>query len=227
MPRFRELIYPALSRTIRRLKGPVAEAFHILYYDSDATTWKNTYWMGHSVRKNPMDLWIYQEIIFERRPDVLVECGTFQGGSALYFANLFDLLGSGRVITMDIEDWPGKPAHPRIEYITGSSILDDTVKLVGERLAPGEKVMVSLDSNHAKAHVLSELQIYSRFVTRGQYLVVEDTNVDGHPVFPGHGPGPMEAVEAFVQINPDFEVDRGREKFLLTFHPKGFLYRRA
>jgi len=86
--------------------------------------------------------------------------------------------------------------------------------------------MVILDSDHSKGHVLSELKIYSKFVTKGSYIIVEDTNINNHPVFPDFGPGPMEAVEEFLKENKDFSVDRSREKFYLTFNPKGFLQKR-
>ncbi len=86
--------------------------------------------------------------------------------------------------------------------------------------------MVILDSDHSRDHVLRELELYSPLVTPGCYLVVEDTNVNGHPVSPEFGPGPMEAVEAFLETTNDFEVDRSREKLLLTFNPSGYLRRR-
>lgn len=227
MGAIRRLLYPALSRTLRALKGPVAGAFHILYYDSPATTWMNTTWMGVPILKNPLDLWIYQEIIFETQPDLLIESGTYKGGSALYFANLFDLLGRGAVVSLDITEYPGRPVHPRIVYLTVSSVSPRAIELVRQHIRPGMKVMVSLDSLHAKDHVLRELHLYSELVTAGQYLVVEDTDVNGHPVAPDHGSGPMEAVEAFLASSPAFTADRDREKFLLTFHPKGFLRRRG
>ncbi len=83
-----------------------------------------------------------------------------------------------------------------------------------------------LDSDHRREHVLRELELYSRFVTPGCYLVVEDTNINGHPVAPTFGPGPMEAVRDFLASTDDFEVDHSREKLLLTFNPSGYLRRR-
>jgi len=86
-------------------------------------------------------------------------------------------------------------------------------------------VLVLLDSDHSRDHVLKELQSYAPLVTPGSYVVVEDTNLDGHPVFPEFGPGPMEAVAEFLGSDSHFEVDRTREKFLMTFNPGGFLKR--
>jgi cephalosporin hydroxylase len=87
--------------------------------------------------------------------------------------------------------------------------------------------MAVLDSNHHKEHVLSELRAYSRIVTVGQYLIVEDTNLNGRPVLPEYGPGPHEAVQEFLAEDRRFEVDRSREKFMMTFNPGGFLKRVA
>jgi len=177
-------------------------------------------------RKCPLDLWIYQEIIFEVKPDVMIECGTANGGSALFLASMCDLVNNGKVITIDIEDKEGRPTHKRIKYLLGSSTSIEVVEQVRKLISDKDKVMVILDSDHSKGHVLSELKIYSKFVTKGSYIIVEDTNINGHPVFSDFGPGPMEAVEEFLKENKDFSVDRSREKFYLTFNPKGFLQKR-
>ena len=205
-----------------RTPATIARQFHSLYYKSGDTTWDNTFWMGAKVLKCPLDLWVYQEIIFDTKPDVIVETGTRHGGSALYLASLCDLLGHGRVISIDIEPAKGRPAHPRITYLLGSSTSVQMIRDV-ETAVLGNAVMVSLDSDHSKAHVLEEMRLYSRFVSKGHYMIVEDTNVNGHPVLPEFGPGPLEAVEEFLVDHDEFEVDEAREKFLLTFHSRGFL----
>jgi cephalosporin hydroxylase len=178
--------------------------------------------MGAKVLKCPLDLWVYQEIIFDTKPDLIIETGTRHGGSALYLASLCDLLGHGRVISIDIEPAKGRPAHPRITYLLGSSTSVQMIRDV-ETAVLGNAVMVSLDSDHSKAHVLEEMRLYSRFVSKGHYMIVEDTNVNGHPVLPEFGPGPLEAVEEFLVDHDEFQVDEAREKFLLTFHSRGFL----
>ena len=201
------------------------DAFHRRYYERFRETWMNTHWLGVQTLQMPLDMWIFQEIIHEVRPDVLIEAGTFDGGSALYFASMFDLIGRGRVITVDIKRRPKLPDHPRITYLTGSSVSDEILAQIRGMIQPGERVMVTLDSDHRKEHVLQELRRYGPLVTQGSYLVVADTNVNGHPVDPDFGPGPMEAVEEFLAENSGFEADPSREKFEFTFNPGGYLKR--
>ena len=203
----------------------VTDAFHRLYYDT--AVWKDTYWLGVPTQKCPLDLWIYQELLHEQRPDLIVETGTAHGGSALYMACVCDQLGRGEVVTVDIYPIEGRPRHDRVTYVTGSSTAPEVTAEV-ERLAEGrDRVLVILDSDHARDHVLEELRIYGGLVSPGSYLVVEDTNVNGHPVFREHGPGPMEALDVFLAETDEFEIDAAREKFFLTFNPRGFLRKRA
>jgi cephalosporin hydroxylase len=203
----------------------VIDSYHKWYHDHGATTYNDTRWLGVLVQKSPLDLWVFQEILNEVRPDVLVEAGTYKGGSSYYFASLFDLMGRGRIVTIDIEDFPGKPSHPRVKFLLGSSTAPQIVAKVKEAIAPGEKVMVVLDSDHHAPHVLRELKLYSPLVSPGSYLIVEDTHFNGHPIIPRHGPGPMEAVLEFLGGHPEFQPDRGREKFGMTFNPSGYLKR--
>jgi cephalosporin hydroxylase len=201
----------------------IVDDFHRLYYHTEEQTWKTTRWLGVSLHKCPLDLWIYQEIIFDQRPDLIIETGTLFGGSAFYLATILDLVGQGRIVSIDIEQREGRPSHERTTYLTGSSVDKEILSQVEKMAADAGKVMVILDSDHSKKHVAAELEAYKRFVTPGCYLVVEDTNVNGHPVFAGHGQGPMEAVEEFLQQDPEFVADREKEKYFLTFNPKGFL----
>ena len=201
--------------------------FHNLYYNGlggESEIYLRTNWMNVPCQKCPLDLWIYQEIFAELKPDLIIETGTYYGGSALYMAHVLDALGMGEIITIDVLDRAPRPVHPRITYITGSSADADLIQgLLGKR--PDEVRLVILDSDHSKNHVLEELRIFSPYVSVGSYLIVEDTNINGHPTYPGFGAGPHEAVDDFLQANPNFVVDSCREKFLMTFNPGGFLKR--
>jgi cephalosporin hydroxylase len=203
------------------------DAFHQVYYDTPERTIYNTHWLGVAAQKYPTDLWIYQEIIHELRPDFIVETGTYWGGSALFLASVCEMVGHGEVITIDIrpiaESQSTHPTHPRITYVEGSSVAPEVVADVRRRTDGAQTVMVILDSDHGREHVLNELKVWSDVVTEGSYLIVEDSNVNGHPVLPEFGPGPMEAIELFLSQSSDFSPDRSREKFLLTANPSGFL----
>jgi cephalosporin hydroxylase len=136
------------------------------------------------------------------------------------------MVGNGKIVTIDIDEMEGRPQHQRIEYLLGSSV---SVEIVGQvrkiihESGNNTRIMVILDSDHHKEHVLKELRIYNTFVTKGSYLIVEDTNINGHPVAPQFGPGPMEATEEFLKENQDFIIDKTKEKFYLTFNPGGYL----
>lgn len=207
-----------------RTQAEIIDQFHRLYYDSHLFqgTWQDTYWFGVRTAKCPLDLWIYQEMVFEIRPDVIVETGTAEGGSALYLASICDFLDHGKVVTIDVEERPQRPQHERITYLLGSSTSEGVVDQV-RGMTSGKRVVAFLDSDHRKDHVLGELRAYSPIISEGSYLVVEDTNVNGHPVDPEFGPGPMEAVYEFLAETDEFEIDETKEKFYLTFNPKGYL----
>src|SRR3954447_4686990 len=131
----------------------LVRAFHRHYYDQPHRTWDNTTWLGVKVLKCPLDAWIYQEILWETRPELIVECGTRFGGSAYYLATLCDLIGRGEVLTIDIDTaYDARPAHPRLMYLAGSSV-DETIVAQVRARAQGRSVMVILDSDHAQAHV--------------------------------------------------------------------------
>jgi cephalosporin hydroxylase len=216
-----------MRAAFRSLNKRVVDPFHRLFYDSGWFTWSDTKWLGVPTQKCPLDLWVYQEILEETRPAVIVECGTAFGGSALFLASMCDLLGRGDVITIDVDPYPDRPVHDRITYLTGSSTALETIERVAAFVAEREPVLVFLDSDHSKNHVLDELRLYSRFVSPGSYLIVEDTNVNGHPVLEDFGPGPAEAVDCFLAEEPAFFVDKTREKYFLTFNPNGYLCRKS
>lgn len=203
----------------------VIDAYHVWYVERFDWTAENRHWLGVPIWKFPLDMWVYQEIIYGTKPDVLIEAGTYKGGGTLFFASIFDLMKHGRVLSIDISPYPNRPQHERITYLLGSSTSNEVIQKVKDSIRPGERVMVSLDSDHHKAHVLNELRLYSNLVTVGNYLVVEDTHLNGHPVAPGSGPGPMEAVEEFLKTNSNYIQDRSREKFGVTMFPGGWLKR--
>lgn len=204
----------------------VVDAFHRLFYD-DRNTWRRTKWQGITTWKCPLDLWLYQEILHRIRPALIVETGTAYGGSANYLGFLCDLLGTGRIVSIDIAPKTNElPEHPRVTYLRGSSTDPEIVATVKSMVTPGEPVLVILDSDHREAHVFDELEAYADLVTPGSYVIVEDTNVNGHPVHPNFGPGPMEAVTKFLESRADFKVDHSMQRYHLTLNPRGFLKRR-
>lgn len=192
--------------------------------------WKRQHYRGVRVLKVPTDLWNYQEILAERRIEWVVETGTCHGGSALFFADQLELAKArGKVITVDISHAALQlRSHPRIEFLLASSASAETAARVAAML-PEERgaLFMILDSDHSKAHVLRELELMTPLLRSGDYLVVEDTCVNGHPVRPEFGPGPMEALEEFLHAHPGkFLRDEEREaKFGYTAAPCGYLIR--
>jgi cephalosporin hydroxylase len=217
-----------VTRIVKRsafLKQAVIDLFENIYYDSPKSTWDSTSWLGVPCKKYPTDLWICQEIVFENKPDLIIETGTLSGGSALFLGSLLDLVGHGRVISIDLEFREGRPHHNRVTYITGSSTESSTIAQLEPLLRDSATRMVILDSDHRKAHVEEELRIYSQYVTPGQYLIVEDSAINGHPVYGKFGPGPFEAIATFLKSTDDFVVDKTKEKFFLSANHNGNLRR--
>lgn len=172
-------------------------------------------WMGHHVIKYPNDLLLYAEIIFNNKPDILIECGAGRGGSALFFAHLFDIIGKGQVISIDYVDKP-RPEHPRITRILGRSTASDTLT-AAKSVVKDKTVMVSLDSDHRRRHVKRELVHYGKLVTKGQYMVVEDTNLTSR--------GPLEAVKWYLEKTKKFKQEPLGDRYLLSICADGWLKR--
>ena len=196
----------------------VRQVFNHNYVTSNA--WLQTTWRGVPVLKPPTDLWAYQEIISETMPDVLVETGTAWGGSALFYADIMEAMGHGRVISIDISP-SGQPKHPRITYVTGNSLNVEGLKSLE---LEGLRCMVSLDSLHEKDHVLQELKLYSPLVALGCFLVCEDTHIT--EARPGLASGPGEALDEFMLDGGMIEFARDiKHEPALTFTPAGWLKR--
>ena len=200
------------------LTGDLTKDFTRLYHDS--SVWMDTLWKGVKVNKYVSDLWTYQEIIWETRPELIIETGSGCGGSALYFADMMARYGTPKVISIDTgtgyTPWLG------LQFIQGNSIDPEIVATV-RMMAGGCRTMVVLDSDHLAAHVLAEMEAYGPLVSPGCYLCVEDTIAA--EMMPQLGCNPMDAVERFLLQHPEFESDPKRQKFLFTSNPKGFLLR--
>lgn len=215
-----KLFRPTLRRAVRRL-----------YFEDlvDQTqNWSEVSWLGNPIWQNVLDVWVIQEVLSEVRPSLLIEAGTNRGGSSMFYAQLFDLLGGGRVVTVDIEKLHDL-SHPRIEYLIGSSTSSEVVERISALTAEADgPVMAILDSDHSRAHVAGELETYAPLITPGSYMLVQDGVIDQLPHFRSARPGPLPAIDDFLARHPEFEVDDHRDaQFLITHHPHGWLRRRA
>jgi cephalosporin hydroxylase len=216
------VLAPPVQRTIT---GAFARLYYYAAEVDSHRTWRDTAWLGTPILKCPLDLWLYQELIHEHRPQLIVESGTNRGGSAHFLATLCEVVGEGEVLTIDIEQFSDTPQHARLTHRIASATARETVAWVKERAAGLERVMVILDSDHTAKHVREELALYADVVTPGGFLIVEDTNVNGHPVAPEFGPGPMEALDDFLAADDRYAIDPRADKFLMTMNPRGLLRR--
>ncbi len=211
-----------------RISAP--EGYHRWYYDQ--RIWERVHWMGVPCLKSVSDMWNYQEVISRLRPSLIVEFGTRYGGAALYFATIGALVRPGcRVFTVDSDHTDLRPdvrRHPAIETRLGRSTDPGVLERLRalRRNHPGP-VFAILDSDHSKRNVLAEMRALRDFLVAGDYLVVEDGNINGHPVLPGWGEGPWEAIqEYFAEYPGDYARDEETEqRFGFTFAPHGFLRR--
>lgn len=172
--------------------------------------------------KFPLDAWIYQEIIHEVQPDVIMEIGNLYGGSTLFLANMLDLENKGKVIAIDIDHSHIDFEHKRINWITGDVNSHEVISKVRSLLKPDDKVIIIEDSSHTFDNTLEVLRNYCRFVSVGSYFIVED-GVCKYPFIDGPKPGPYEATHEFLKNHQEFIVDKSKEKFVLTYNPSGYL----
>jgi cephalosporin hydroxylase len=216
-----------VALVINRSRQPNPSQFQraLLVHTKD---YSDVRWLGVPVWQPVMDLWTLQETIADVKPSLLIECGTYRGGSSLFFANLFDLMQHGRVITVDIEKQHNL-FHPRITYLIADCAAPETVaRIRAEAEKTNGPVFVVLDSDHTADHVYKEMIAYAPLVTPGSYLHVQDGVIDQIPnLRKKWGAGPLRAIEKFLPDHPEFEVDSARtSKFLITHHPKGWLRRK-
>lgn len=198
----------------------------------------NFTWMGRPIIQYPQDMVAMQEIIWQVKPDLIIETGIAHGGSLIFYASMLKMMDiAGEVIGIDIDIRPHNraaiEAHPMVRYITmlqGSSTDPQIAAQVREKAAGKQRVLVVLDSMHTHAHVREELRLYSPLVTKDSYLVVFDTVVEDMPedAFPdrpwGKGDNPKTAVWEFLKTNDRFEIDATiHSKLLITVAPDGYL----
>lgn len=205
----------------------------------------NFKWMGRPIIQYPQDIVAVQELIWDVKPDLIIETGVAHGGSAVFFASLLELnaLSGG---PKDAEVWCieidlrahnreailAHPMYPRLRIFDGSSVDTKIASIVSEKAAKCERVMVILDSNHTHEHVLGELNLYASLVSVGSYCVVFDTvieDLEGVEFVDrpwGKGDNPKTAVAEFLKTNSDFVVDQAiDEKLLISAAPGGYLKR--
>lgn len=197
----------------------------------------NFQWMGRPIIQFPQDMIAMQEIIWNTKPDLIIETGIAHGGSLVYYASILELLGKGKVLGIDIDirehnrrEIEAHPMFHRIDMLQGSSIDNNIADNVKNIASSYQSIMVVLDSNHTHDHVLAELNHYAPLVSPGNYLVVFDTAIEhmkpgSFPDRPwGVGDNPMTAVQEFLQGNNNFEIDCDIEsKLLITVAPNGYL----
>ena len=186
-----------------------------------------TTYFGIQTLKNPLDFWIYQELISSVQPDVIVEIGNFRGGSLLALAHLCDAREKGRVIGVDVDQKEiadAVRAHPRISLIEGDAV--EKAPDVRRTIGTNDRVMVIEDSSHSYENTLAVMRAYAGLVSSESYLIVEDGNCH-HGLDMGPSPGPYEAITEFMRDNSQFAIDRDCESFFLTWNPRGYLRRIA
>ena len=184
-----------------------------------------TKYFGIATLKNPFDNWIVEEIIFETKPDVIIEIGNLNGGSTLKLAHFCDLLNNGRVIGVDISHIRIPSIvknHPRISLYEGDAC--DNFSIIKDTIQKDDHVMIIEDSSHTYDNTLRILRTYSCLIKKNDYIIIEDS-ICYHGLQEGPLPGPYEAIETFLNENSSFISDRSRESFIITWNPKGFLVR--
>jgi len=199
----------------------------------------NFTWMGRPIIQYPQDMVIMQELIWQVKPDLIIETGIAHGGSLIFYASILELIGKGDILGIDIDirdhnrnEIESHPMAKRITMIQGSAIDPSVVEKVKEHAKGKKTVMVCFDSNHTHDHVLEELKAYSDLTTVGSYCVVFDTVVEDLPkgVYNDRpwevGSNPKTAVFEFLKTNDNFVIDKSIDnKILISVAPDGYLKR--
>jgi cephalosporin hydroxylase len=199
----------------------------------------NFTWMGRPIIQYPQDMIAMQELIWQIKPDLIIETGIAHGGSLIYYASIMELIGKGEVLGVDIDirehnrkEIEAHPMFKRIKMIQGPSTSVETLEKVKKEAEGKQTILVCLDSNHTHEHVLQELQLYAPFVTKDSYLIAFDTIVEDLPndYLPGRpwkiGDNPKTAVFEFLKDNPQFVIDTAIDnKLLISVAPQGYLKR--
>jgi len=197
-------------------------------------------WLGRPIIQFGSDMVMLQQLIWDVKPDIFIETGIAHGGSLIYTASLFELMGNdGQVIGIDVEIRPHNRSaiqehtlYKRIKMIEGSSVGEETI-LALEKLiegSSGKTITVMLDSNHSKDHVLKELELYSKYVTVGSYMIVQDGAQQWVADIPRGkaewiDDNPLAAIEEFLKTNSDFIIDESFTRLGITSSPGGYLKR--
>jgi cephalosporin hydroxylase len=215
----------------RRLDLYSKEAFELISELWLKTGWNQKYsytftWLGRPIIQHPEDLVRLQEVIFTLRPSVIIETGVAHGGLLIFYASLFKVMGSeGRVVGIDIEIGPqtrqaveGHQLASYISLIEGHSTSADVVARVRELVRATDKVMVILNSSHAKAHVLKELEAYAPLVSAASYIVATDGILGqvhdtprGKPEW--NSDNPTQAVRQFAARHPEFVLEEPKWRY--------------
>ena len=186
--------------------------------------WRSTSWLGRAIATAPTDLIAYQELVSTVRPDWIVEVGTGDGGRALFLSSMCELVGHGQVVSIDVGPPTDPPVHARLQLHIGEPLDPSTIAVVRE-LVGASRALVVLGARVDRATTVQQFSAYAPLVPVGSYVVVTDTIVNGHPVWPGFGPGPAEGVKQVLASQGGFVADPLMEKYSLTFNPGGFLKR--
>jgi cephalosporin hydroxylase len=206
---------------------PIDEELQIAFLEAywRNLAWQDSEWLGHRIGRPPTDLFAYQELVHDVRPDWIIEFRTLDGAKALFFATLCDLVGHGQVLSIDQHAAAGRPDHPRITYLEGQSTHDDVAAKAREIVGADARCVVVMNSGGSRMRVVKEIELFEPFVPIGSYLVVEDTIVNGHPVYASFGPGPFEAVRDVTRMRGEFVADPRFERYGVSFNRGGFLRR--